>query len=271
MEERIMNSIINVADVAARTKLAVLQTGAWRATRINRSETRNTNATHGTGNAAKVLVRVTDHAALTGLAKLHAHAYQEHRRFTLPTVQDGMRLLPAGREFEHAEVMRKLADQHNTFVREFLADYENERANAPARLNGLFDPSMWPSLHVVEHKFTFQTRYLATPVDGEWSEWLSASVESAEAELRERLEEALKRVKDRCKSDGKLYASVFEAIRELADLAPDLDFNGDYAPVVQALAPLAKIHAEDVRDNPSARQKVAKQADSILSVLGGIK
>jgi hypothetical protein len=270
-KEETMNTIINVADVAARTKLAVLQTGAWRATRINRNETRNTNATHGTGNAAKVLVRVTDHVALTGLAKLHAHTYQVHRKYTLPTVQDGMRLLPAGREFEHAAEMQKLADQHNAFVREFLADYETERLNAPSRLNGLFDASMWPSLHVVESKFTFQTRYLATPVDGEWGEWLTASVESAEAELRDRIEEALKRVKDRCKSDGKLYASVFDAIRELATLAPDLDFGGDYAPVVQAMAPLTKIHAEDVRDNPAARRKVAKQADNILSVLGGIK
>jgi hypothetical protein len=266
-----MSTMINVESVAARTKLAVLQTGAWRATRINRSETRNTNATHGTGNAAKVLVRVTDHAALSDLQKLHAAAYQEHRRLTLPTVQDGMRLLPAGREFEHADVMRKFADQHNKLVREFLSDYETERVNAPARLNGLFDPSMWPSLNVVEHKFTFSTRYLSTPVTGEWGEWLAASVESAEAELRDRLNEALTRVKDRCKSDGKLYASVFDSIRDLVALTPDLDVTGDYAPVVEAMKPLAEIHSEDVRDNPSARQKVAKEAASILSVLGGIK
>jgi hypothetical protein len=266
-----MNSIINVADVAARTKLSVLQTGAWRATRINRSETRNTNATHGTGNAAKVLVRVTDHQALTDLQKLHAAAYQEHRRLTLPTVQDGMRLLPAGREFEHADTMRKFADQHNALVREFLADYESERDNAPARLNGLFDPMMWPNLNVVKHKFTFQTRYLSTPSSGEWGDWLAASVESAEAELRERLHEALQRVKDRCKSDGKLYASVFDAIRDLVALTPDLDFAGEYAPVVAAMAPLSVIHAEDVRDDSNARQKLAKEAGDILSMLGGIK
>lgn len=266
-----MTNIINVEDIAARTKLAVLNTGAWRATRLNRNETRNTNATHGTGNAAKVLVRVSDHEALTGLTKLHAHAYQEHRRLTLPTVQDGMRLLPAGREFEHSAVMRKLADQHNEFVRKFLADYENERASAPARLNGLFDPSQWPSQSVIERKFTFQTRYLSTPSTGEWGDWLSASVEAAEAELRERLEEALRRVKERCKSDGKLYASVFDSIRDLAALAPDLDFNGDYTPVVEALAPLTKVHAEDVRDDPKGRAKVAAQADGILSMLGGIK
>jgi hypothetical protein len=263
--------MINVADVAARTKLAVLQTGAPRFTRLHRNETRNTNATHGTGNAAKVLVKLTDHVALNSIAKLDAHAYQEHRRLTLPTVQDGMRLLPAGREFEHADIMRKLADERDAFVRAFMSDYETERQSAPARLNGLYDPSMWPSQRTIEGRFVFQTRYLATPSDGEWGEWLSASVESAEAELRDRLTEALKRVRERCKSDGKLYSSVFDSIRDLVALTPDLDFGGEYAPVVEAMAPLAEIHAEDVRDNPKARTKVAKEAANILSMLGGIK
>lgn len=266
-----MNTMINVADVAARTKLAVLNTGMWRATRLNRSETRNTNATHGTGNAAKVLVRVSDHFALTSLNKLHAAAYQEHRRLTLPTVQDGMRLLPAGREFEHSDAMRKLADQHNELVRKFLADYEDERQSAPARLNGLFDASMWPTLTTVEKRFRFETRYLSTPSDGEWGDWLNASVEAAEAELKDRLKEALERVKERCKGDGKLYASVFDSIRDLVSLTPDLDFAGDYAPIVQAMAPLADVHAEDIRDDDKGRAKVAKQAANILTMLGGIK
>jgi hypothetical protein len=182
-----------------------------------------------------------------------------------------MRLLPAGREFEHAEEMRKLGDRHNKLVAEFLADYESERKNAPARLNGLYDASMWPSASQIESKFSFGTRYLPTPADGAWGEWLSASAEEAEKELRARLKEAIQRVRDRCKSDGKLYDTVFDSIRDLTNLVPDLDFSGHYAPVVKAMEPLAAISAEDVRGNEVARKKVAKQADSILSVLGGIK
>ena len=264
-------TIINIEDMAARMMLTTLSTGMWRATRLNRSETRNTNATHGTGNAAKVLVRVSDHFALTSLNKLHAHAYQEHRRLTLPSVQDGMRLLPANRQLEHADTMSKIRIEHDKLVREFLRDYEDERLSAPQRLNGLFDPTMWPSLHSVEKRFTFETRYLPTPVDGEWGDWLSASVEAAEAEVHDRLKEALQRVKDRTKGDGKLYASVFDSIRDLTALVPDLDFEGAYAPVVEAMAPLAAVHAEDIRDDAKARTKVAKQADNILSMLGGIK
>lgn len=265
-----MSNIINVAEVAARTKLAVLNTGRWQATRQHRKETNAVNTAHGT-NAAKVLVRVSDHPALSALTKLHAEAYQEHRRLTLPSAQDGMRLLPAGREFEHAEAMRKISDRHNVLVAEFLADYESERKNAPARLNGLYDPAMWPSASAIADKFSFRTRYLPCPADGAWGEWLEASAQEAEAELRERISEALKRVRDRCKADGKLYASVFDAIRDLTNLVPDLDFSGEYAPVVEAMKPLANIHAEDVRDAPRARAKVAKQAADILSVLGGIK
>jgi hypothetical protein len=265
-----MSNIINPVDVAARLKVAVVNTGRWQATRQHKQETRAVNDAHNT-KAAKVLVRVSDHEALKELQSLHAEIYQAHRRLTLPSAQDGMRLLPAGREFEHAETMRKFGDRHNALVAAFLADYEDERRSAPQRLNGLYEASMWPSLAEMEGKFKFQTRYLPCPVDGAWGEWVEASAEEAEKELRARLAEALGRVRDRCKSDSRLYASVFDSIRDLTNLVPDLDFSGAYAPVIKAMEPLAAIHAEDVRDDKRARTKLAKQADSILSVLGGIK
>jgi hypothetical protein len=258
------------ARIAARTNLAELKTGAWRATKTHKAETRAENDRHNT-NAAKVLVRISDHPALSGILKLHAAAYQDHKRLTLPSDSAGLRMLPIGRQLEHAETMRGYADKHNALVAEFLADYDTERAAAPVRLNGLYDASMWPTHGVVESKFTFRTRYLATPTDGSWAEWLTASTEAAETELRERLTEALTRVRDRCASDGKLYASVFDSIRDLAALVPDLDLTGGYAPVAAALKPLARVNSEAIRDDAQARQETAKQASAILSVLGGIK
>lgn len=265
-----MSNIININDVAARTKLAVLQTGAWRATRLHKSETRAENYRHNT-QAAKVLVRVTDHYALSDLAKLHSAAYSAHKRLTLPTVTDGMRLLPAGREFEHSAQMREFADEHSQIVAKFMADYDQERFDAPARLNGLYDESMWPAHDVVEAKFTFTTRYLPTPVDGTWGDWFSESARAAESEVRDRLTEALTRVRDRCKSDGRLYASVFDAIRELSDLVPDLDLGGEFENVVTAMAPLTALYSDTVRDDGTARQQAADRASSILSMLGGIQ
>jgi hypothetical protein len=263
-------TIAKIQGIADRTKLARLSTGMWRATRQHRAETVAENVRHNT-NAARVLVRVSDHSALSDLTKLHAAAYQRHKRLTLPTVQDGLRILPAGREFEHADEMRAFADKHTALVAQFLADYDDEKAAAPVRLNGLYDASMWPSHADVERRFTFGTQYLPTPTAGAWADFLAQSTEAAEAELRERLTEALTRVRDRCKSDGKLYASVFDSVRDLAELVPDLDLTGDYAPVVAAMQPLTTVTADSIRDDDTARQDTARAAASILSVLGGIK
>jgi hypothetical protein len=267
-----MSTLINPIEVAARLKVATVSLGRWQATRQNKKETRAVNEAHNT-DAAKVLVRVSDHPALRDLNRLHQEVYAEHRRLTVPSAQDGMRLLPAGREFEHAEAMRKFGDRHNKLVSAFLVDYPAERRSARARLNGLFDPSMFPSENEMPGKFKFETRYLPCPTDGAWSEWVEVSAREAEAEVRKRLSDALKRVRDNCKGDGKMYASMFEAIRDLTNLVPDLDISGQFAPVVKAMEPLAVIHAEDIKgdENKTARRKVSKQADNILSVLGGIK
>jgi len=265
-----MGNMIDVKEMAARTKLSVLNTGIFQTTRLHKSETRAENARHNT-DAAKVLVRITDNATLKELRSLHAQAYVEHKRLTMPTVQEGMRMLPVGREMQHSAAMREFGDEHNRLVAKFLAVYEDERDAAPARLNGLYDPAMWPDLSEVSRKFKFSTRYLSAPTDGAWADWLTESARAAEDALRERLVEALERVRDRCKSDGKLYASVFDSIRELTDLVPDLDFTGGFTPIVHAMAPLAKCHAEIIRDDEQLRKAAADKAANILSVLGNIK
>lgn len=265
-----LTTAANIERIAGGIMMVTLSTGAWRATKQHKAETVEENARHNT-NAARVLVTVSSHPALTGILKVHAAAYQDHKRLTLASDQDGMRLLPATRQFEHSDIMRAYGDKHAALVREFMADYDNERAEAPVRLNGLYDASMWPPHSEVERRFKFATRYLPMPTQGDWADFLAASTENAEAELRARIREALTRVKDRCGSDGKLYASVFDSVRDLAALVPDLDFTGDYAPVVAAMQPLTTINADSIRDDENARQETAKTAASILSVLGGIK
>lgn len=263
-------ALVNVEDLAARMMLSAFNTGAWRATRQHKAETHAENARHNT-NAAKVSVRVTNNETLSDILKLHAAARVDHNRITLPSEQANLRMLPANRQFEHADMMAAYKDKHDRLVRDFMAVYDDEKASAPARLNGLHDDSMWPPHSEVERRFRFETRYLPTPTTGGWGDFLMASAAAAEAELRDRLREALTRVRDRCKSDGKLYASVFDSVRDLAALVPDLDFSGHYAPVVAAMAPLAAVNADSIRDDETARNETAKTAASILSILGGIK
>ena len=261
---------LNIADIAARTKLATLSTGMWRATRLHKTETKAENERHKT-DVAKVTVRLTDNQNLKRIQQIHSAAYQEHLRITLPSVQDGMRMLPAGRELEHAQRMQDYLDQHNKAVTAFLAEYDHERELAPIRLNGLFDASMWPSHDGVARKFTFATRYLACPADGSWAEWIEESSRAARDDVHDRVKSALERVRDRCRSEGPLYVTVFEDLRDLADLLPDFDLDGSFAPISAKLGALTHIHAEDIRTNKAGREDAAQRASDILSVLGGLK
>lgn len=265
-------AMIDVQAIAARTMLCTLSCQLWRATRTHKKETDETQKRHHSS-APRVLVTVCEHKALKDLGQLHAKAYTEHRRLSLPTVQDGMKMIPAARQLEHADMMRQLSDEHAAIVAQFLNDYPAEVAAAPARLNGLYDASMWPSLTAISAKFGFENRYLSCPTDGAWAEWLSESARAASEELRDRVREALERVRDRCKSDGKLFASVFEQLRDVVDLVPDLDLAGSTGlrAVAAAAAPLGNLNADALRDDANARGAAAAQAANILTMLGGVQ
>lgn len=260
-----------ISKIAQRIKLAALNTGAWRATRLNRKETDKVNADHGTGDAAKVHVRLTNSETLHAINVLAAEAYGEHRKLTLPAAQDGFRLLPVGREFEHSAKMAELGAKHRALVAKFLGEYDAEKATAPARLNGLYDARQWPDRSVIGKKFLFNSRYLSCPTDGSWAEWITESARAAEDELRERLTDCLQRIAENCaKEKPKIYDTLFGNLGELLALVPDFNF-GDSVAVTRAAqeaATLAKLDADTIRESKSARRDAAQRATSILAALG---
>lgn len=262
--------IINPASIAARTKIATLKTGAWRANVTNSRESREVNSKCASGNAAVVKVRLLEGGTLDCIISNHAAAYIAHKRLTMPTVQDGMRLLPAGREFEHAQEMQGFSSTHERLVSAFLAEYDQLKADAPRSLGSLYDAAQWPDENTIARKFSFSTRYLSTPSDGQWGEWLAETAMAAIQDFREQLREALQRVADRCSANGKLYDTVFTNLRDLVALSTDLNIANDplIAQIATLAAPLAANEAEILRDDKAARKAVAETANGILSYFG---
>lgn len=268
-----MNTLtIDPASIAARTKVVVLNCSAWRATYQDRTETAHLLNRCGAtdSDAAAVVVRMARGGTLDAITKNQANAYAAHKRLTMPTVMEGMRLLPAGREFQHAGEMREFADRHHSLVAQFLTDYDSLRASAPARLGRLYDPERWPDESTVARKFDFSTRYLSTPHDGAWSDWLRETASAAVTDVREQLRGAIQRVADRCGSDGRLFDTVFSNLRELVELSADLNITGDplIAKVAALAAPIAENNAETLRDDTATRATVAAAASSLLSYFG---
>jgi len=264
---------IDIKEVAARMKLATLTTGAPRFRRLHKTETKAVNQKHGTGEAAKVSVLQCSHPALTEINAIQGAARLEHYRLTLPSVQDGLRLLAVGKEFEHAEKMSEAAIKQRVKVDQLAADgcfvggaqFDTDRV----RLNGLFEERAWPvDASEMRRAFVFQTRYLGVPTDGAWSEWLEESSRAADAEVRDRLENALKHVAERCSSDGRLFQSIFTNLQDLLDLVPSFDVSGRYEAIVKAAKEVASFNAESIRDNKKTRTKIAERASEIGAMFG---
>jgi hypothetical protein len=256
--------------LANQIKLVNLETSAWRAQKLNRRESQDVNSRHGTSDAAKVIVRLTDNSSLAALYKLHAEAYAEHRRITLPSVQDGTRIIPTGKELEHARIMADYSAKHAALVSDFLADYDLIRLEAPVKLNGLFDGRQWPAKDTVAGKFKFATRYLPCPSDGAWSAWLDETAQAGQAELRERLVTAARHLADVLKGDSKLFQSAFDNLREVCELAGQ-GFNLLDDPIIaQAARELhapASQAAENLRTAKTVRQDTAEKVSGILATL----
>lgn len=250
--------------LAKRALLVTLSTGAWRATKLHHAETAKVNADHNAKDIAKVSVKLSDHPALSKLGKLHAEARAEHYRVTLPSADDGFRLLPCGREMEHAATMARFSEQHESLVREFLAAYDAERASAPLRLNGLYDARHWPA--DVSGKFKFATRYLPVPDAGTWQEWLAESAEAGKEDLKARLAAAVRAMADKLGDSKAIFRdSLVENLREIVSLSGDLNLADD--PVIAQLAIEASaltVHAPDaLRNNPGDRSAAHKRAADI--------
>ena len=257
-------------NLASRIQISTVEMGMWRATKLNKTESERVNRDNGSGNAAKVIVRLTDNFSLISLQKLHAEAYQEHRKITLPSIQDGMRIVPSGKQPVHAAVMADFRRRHNSLVTDFLADYETIKSEAPVKLNGLFDGKKWPSKEVVAGKFSFAYRYLPCPSDGAWGDWLNESAQAGQGELRERLVNSARHLATVLKGDGKLYQSALDNLREVCELAGE-GFNLLDDPIIEQAArelrPHATQAAASLRDAENIRRDTGDKIASILGVL----
>lgn len=258
--------------LAAKGVLAILETGQWRTVKRHHAETKAENARHGLTDEARVDVKICAHPALESIGKLVSEARIAHYRLALPTATDGLRFLPGARQFEHSKLLSDYAARFDGLVADFLQDYNLVRASAPARLNGLYVAAHWPDVAVVRNAFKFQTRYLPVATTG-WEEWLDESASVAEADLRERLAEAIRRVAQRLAvpagdKGGRFWDSLVTNLQDLLSLVPDLNLRDDptLASLASAAQDLTKHAPDTLREDPVARSETAARAAEIASL-----
>lgn len=263
-------SQINITELAKRVKLVSLNLGAWRPNKLNKAESAKVNAAHNVNDKARVIVKICDHPALAKLSKLHSEVYAIHTdlRFTMPSVQDGVRILVNGKEIEHTKMIADNEQKHNKLVAEFLAEYEVCRQNAPALLNGLYDAKQWPHKAIVASKFRFACRYLPCPTYGAWETWLEESATVATLELKDKLVETARHLATVCKGDGRIFESAVSNLKGLCELVGQ-GFNLLDDPIIQELASKLKapasVNVDTLRDNEGFKRQTGQTIDAILA------
>lgn len=257
--------VMTTQAIAQRMTLVTLTMSAWRPSKLHKQETASERARHGTQNV-RVYTTLTDHPTLKAVMSAQTAIYTAHASMTLPGAQDGMRILPSGRQFAHAQEIGKLVAAHDAAVSEFIAAYDSiQHAQS---LLPLYDSSQWDTREKVRNSFRVQYRYLPAPSDGAWGEWIEESARIAQADIRQRVIDALKRTIERCGSDGRLYASVFD---QFDQLVPDLNLMDD--PIISrvltvARRELAPIVAAEISGDKRTRQAVADRASELLDMFG---
>lgn len=260
---------VDTQAIAACTKLATLETRAWRPHRRHKAETQEERARHGT-DAVSVRICLTDAKSLRAIVQHQELIQRRHRAMTYPSVSEGLRILPAGREFAHAEMLREAAVEHAALADVFVAEYPGIRASAPTRLGALYEPTLWPDDSTMAGYFGIHYRYLPCPADGQWSGWLAESAETAVACVRERVRGSLTNLADQLRHGKRLHGSLVRDVMAAIDDIAEGNLTSDPALTV-LLEPMREIsqHSiESLRDDTALRGTIAARAESIVSVFG---
>lgn len=255
--------------LAAKAVITTLNVGCWRTRKLHAGETKAENARHGLTNEARVDIQICEHPSLQAIADLHSEARLEHYRLTLPSSDDGLRLLPGARQFEHSDRMREFADRIEAHKVAFLRDYPALAASAPAKLKGLYEAKHWPTVDAVRAKFYFRTRYLPVPTSNQWSAWVEEAATEATAALKERFAEAVRRMAQSLSDPKKrFHGTLVTNVTDLLAIAPDLNLADDpeIARLVAQAKSLVEFDADTLREDPIARANVAEKAAGICSM-----
>jgi len=255
--------------IVRKAVIASFTSSQWRTVRRHAAETKAENARHGLTDEARVDVKVCNDPALEEAARIITAARADHYRLTVPAADRGMRLLPGARQLEHADTLQAHGVKFQAAVAQFLARYETLRADAPARLNGLYIASHWPDLDRVRGSFALSCRYLPVPALGQWDEWIAESASNATEEIRTRIGEALRAAAEKLADPKAIFRdSLVGNLVDILNLADDLNIAGDPAVadlVAQAKA-LANVEPDQLREDKTLRATTAARAADLCSL-----
>ena len=274
--------------------LVEFNASVWTARKLDKSTTDEVVASKNAG--AKDAARVNKHL-LAGRTELDIiqQAVGRARQFvydnTAPWSDSGLRLLPTVNFMKFTERMNDFEEEMESLVKAFVAIYPTLITAQALALGDMFKRDDYPTANEIMTKFSFRVNYMPVPSSGDFrvdvgnqaqaelkarlESLTQERIDSAMADVRERLSTHLKRMSDRLTTDyvngeakqRRFHDTLVDGALELCDLTKSLNVTNDVALETarsQLEQLLVGVTPADLRKNEAIRQDVKKNVDAIL-------
>lgn len=279
--------------ISERAMLVNLRIRLWSGRKHDRSASQEVADTHNTqiekaGRFNKMLVTT---AALRPAFNTANNARLYHSSVTMPWLGDGARIMPVDVYFDYTQAMNSFKQAFNREVDDFLALYPTHMAQAALDLNGLYQPSDYPTDIALRNKYSFDCEVYNVPDAQDFRVKMSSDeFEEAKRQITEnydtvingtvtdlferikfRMELLVKRIKE-VESDekGRLKSSLIERISDLAELLPKMNITN--SKVIDDIAEkmtreFKSIHMGVLRVDKSVRDAAVTSAEEIIKTV----
>ena len=274
--------------------LVEFNASVWTARKLDKTTTNEVVASKNAG--AKDAARVNKHL-LAGRTELDIiqQAVGRARQFvydnTAPWSDSGLRLLPTINFMKFTERMNDFEEEMETLVKAFVVIYPTLITAQALALGDMFKRDDYPSANEMMTKFSFRVNYMPVPSSGDFrvdvgnqaqaelkarlESLTQERIDSAMADVRERLSTHLKRMSDRLTTDyvggeakqRRFHDTLVDGALELCDLTKALNVTNDLALETarsQLEQLLVGVTPTDLRKNEAIRQDVKRHVDAIL-------
>ena len=274
--------------------LVEFNASVWTARKLDKSTTDEVVASKNAG--AKDAARVNKHL-LAGRTELDIiqQAVGRARQFvydnTAPWSDSGLRLLPTVNFMKFTERMNDFEEEMESLVKAFVAIYPTLITAQALALGDMFKRDDYPTANEIMTKFSFRVNYMPVPSSGDFrvdvgnqaqaelkarlESLTQERIDSAMADVRERLSTHLKRMSYRLTTDyvngeakqRRFHDTLVDGALELCDLTKSLNVTNDMALETarsQLEQLLVGVTPADLRKNEAIRQDVKKNVDAIL-------
>ena len=274
--------------------LVEFNASVWTARKLDKTTTSEVVASKNAG--AKDAARVNKHL-LAGRTELDIiqQAVGRARQFvydnTAPWSDSGLRLLPTINFMKFTERMNDFEEEMETLVKAFVIIYPTLITAQALALGDMFKRDDYPSANEMMTKFSFRVNYMPVPSSGDFrvdvgnqaqaelkarlESLTQERIDSAMADVRERLSTHLKRMSDRLTTDyiggeakqRRFHDTLVDGALELCDLTKALNVTNDVTLETarsQLEQLLVGVTPADLRKNEAIRQDVKRNVDAIL-------